>query len=174
MSGKIHGDVAELQRLFGGVRLGAAHHGAQPRGELAQAERLGDVVVGAAVETAHPVGLLAARGQHDDRQGAGLRRAADLATNLDPRDQRQHPVEQYDVRPVLGDAHQRFFAIRGLADLETLLFEVVAQQGDERRLILDDQHERLGHASVRPGFGSSRLELSPFGRFCVSGVPCTR
>ena len=40
-----------------------------PRGELAGAERLGDVVVGAGPEAGLDVGLLGPRGQQDDRAG---------------------------------------------------------------------------------------------------------
>ena len=174
MSREVHRHLAELQCLLGGVGLGAAHHRAQSSAQLAQAERLWNVVVGAAVEPAHPVRFLAARGQHDDRERARLRRATDLAADFDAGNQRQHPIEQHDVGFALGNAHQRLFAVARLGDLETVLFEIVAQQGDERRLVFDDQDERAGHAWVRPGDTISRDELSPFGRFWVNGVPCTR
>ena len=53
-------------------RLGAPQERADPRQQLRHRERLGDVVVGAGREAAHAVALLAARGQHDDRQALGL------------------------------------------------------------------------------------------------------
>jgi hypothetical protein len=48
----------------------AAGDGADPRHQLAQPERLDDVVVGAELEQDHPVDLLAARRHHDDRHVA--------------------------------------------------------------------------------------------------------
>ena len=79
------------------------------------------------------------------------------------------------VGPALGDPQQRLLAIAGLGDREALLFEVVAQHRDERRFVLDDQDERLSSVlCARSGAMTSRLDLSPFGRASVSGVPCTR
>src|SRR3712207_8541604 len=55
------------------------------RSELAHAERLHDVVVGADLEALHPVYLLAARRQHDDGHVAqavlGPQAAADLGAD---------------------------------------------------------------------------------------------
>jgi hypothetical protein len=45
----------------------AADHGADPRQQLARLERLGDVVVGAALEPADPVVGFDPRRDHDDR-----------------------------------------------------------------------------------------------------------
>ncbi len=171
--GQVHRQVGVFQHLLRGVGPGPPDHRAQPRHQLARAERLDDVVVGAAVEAAHPVGLLGARGQHDDRHRPGRGCAADLPAHLDPRDQRQHPVEQHRIGLALGDAQQRLLAVGRLADRKPLAFEVVAQQRDERRFVLDDEHQRLHCGGARSGARTSRLDLSPFGRAAVSGVPCT-
>src|SRR5438270_13185204 len=93
VSGKIHDDVGKAQMFLRRVVGGAAHDGTDTRYQLGWAERLRHVIVGAAVEATNSVALLAARGQHDDRQAAQLGRPANLAADLDPRDQRQHPVE---------------------------------------------------------------------------------
>src|SRR6266404_3163461 len=97
MGYEIHGKIGEAQHLLGARRLGAAHHGAQSRDQLGWAERLDDVVVGAAVETAHAVALFAARRQHDDGYRARGGSATDLPAHLDAGDERQHPVKQDDV-----------------------------------------------------------------------------
>ena len=55
-----------LARLADGA-LGVPEGHAKPGEQLADAERLGDVVVGAGVERRDLVGLLAARREHDDR-----------------------------------------------------------------------------------------------------------
>ena len=71
-----------------------AEHRVDAQRELARAERLGHVVVGADLEADHPVGLLAQRGQHDDRDVALLPQPA---AHLDAVDARQHQVEHDEV-----------------------------------------------------------------------------
>ena len=63
-------------RRLVGRRPGPAQHRLQARDELARAERLGHVVVGAGLERAHLLVLLADRGEHDDRHLASTRAAA--------------------------------------------------------------------------------------------------
>ena len=60
-------------------RRGTAQRRLQPGDELPRAERLGDVVVGARLQRAHLVVLVADRGQHHDRHLAPL---ADRAAHL--------------------------------------------------------------------------------------------
>ena len=63
----IHPEVAVAQGR--GVRwVAAGADRAQAGGQLGEAERLGQVVVGARVEAVHPVRDVMARGEHDDRQ----------------------------------------------------------------------------------------------------------
>ena len=62
------------------ARRWAAGHGADARHQFAEAERLGDVVVGAQLETEHAIELLGASGEHDDGcLGAGSQVAAHVA-----------------------------------------------------------------------------------------------
>ena len=63
-----------------GLRAGAAQQGAHARQQLARAEGLGQVVVGAELQPHHAVGLFGAAGEHQDRQRRVLsrRRARDL------------------------------------------------------------------------------------------------
>ena len=82
------------------------------------------------------------------------------------------------IHVVEGDAQQGLLAIGRRIDRKSLAFEIVAQHRDERHLVFDDQDERLHRAPAWPGGRSgattSRLDLSPFGRACSSGMPCTR
>jgi len=74
-----------------------------------------------------------------------------LPAYLDPRHPGQHPVEQNYIRLALGDSRQRLFAVGGFADGEAFLLEVVAQQRDDRDLVIDDEDERLhGLSPPRP------------------------
>ncbi len=140
---QVHDDVGVGKRLVGQRGPDAAQHGADTRHQLGRRERLGDVVVGAGVEAAHAIALLTARRQHDDRQVGGGGLAAQLPANLDPRHQRQHPVEQDEIGRVVLHRGERLLAVIGDRDVEACLLEVVAQQLDQCGLVLDDQHARL-------------------------------
>ena len=65
------------------------------RHQLARGEGLGDIIVGAGLQAAHAILLLAARGQHDDRHIGGVGHAAQPAAHLDPGQALDHPVEQH-------------------------------------------------------------------------------
>src|ERR1700730_8087174 len=171
---EIHRHVGEMEHLIHGARLGSPDHRAQSGDELTRAERLDDIVVGAAVEPAHSVALFAARRQHYHRQRTGLGCPPNPTAYLDPGDERQHPVEQHDIRFALGDLDERLLAVGGFADLKALFLEVVAQQHHKRRFILDDKDDRLAHSALRAGLTISRFDWSPFGRASVRGVPWTR
>ena len=143
MRHQVHLEIGVAQHAVFRLLLGAPDHGAHPRDQLVRAERLDDIVVGAAVQTANPVALLAARGQHDDRQRAGRRRPPDLPAYFETRDVRQHPIEQHRVGPALGDAQQRLLAVGRLVNGETLALQIVAQHRDKRCLVFDDQDNRF-------------------------------
>ena len=81
-----------------GRRAAGAQHRADAKDQLADAERLDDVVVGAQLEADHAIDLLALCGQHHDRRLAGAcLAAADPAADLGARDVGQHQVQQNDV-----------------------------------------------------------------------------
>ena len=104
---------------------------AQAREELGEAERLGDVVVGAGVETHHDVGLFAARGEHDDREplvacpeGPADREAVEVG---------QRQVEEHDVDgPARGN--EGVVTVRDMGDVEPFAFQ--------------RSQERLGYSEV--------------------------
>ena len=133
---------------------GAAQHRAHPRDQLARAEGLGDIVVGAAVEAAQLVAFLAARGQHDDGHAARFRHAPQLPADLDAGEQRQHPVEQHQVRLLLARQQQRLLAVARFGHAEAFALEVVAQQRHQRRLVLDHEDQSETSPSSPPLFAA--------------------
>src|SRR6478672_10243432 len=78
----VHLDVGITELLASQRRADAAQNRADPGHELARAERLGHIIVGARVEAADTVALLAARSQHHDRNIGGCRAAAQASTDL--------------------------------------------------------------------------------------------
>ena len=72
-------------------RAGAAQQGPQARLQLADIERLDEVVVGARVEPVDAVRDRVARGQHQDRDA--IARPAQLAADLEPVDARHADIE---------------------------------------------------------------------------------
>ena len=142
MGRQVHHQAAIGQYVTRGRRLGPPQHRPHPRHQLAGAERLGDVVVGADLQSAHAVRLLAARRQHDDRLAARGGLAPDLPAHFEPGDERQHPVEDDQVRLAFLDRRQPFLAVDGDRHAVALFFEVVAQQLDQCRLVFDNQNMR--------------------------------
>src|SRR3954453_1610337 len=139
----IEADVADLDRrvLVGGRgrrgrRGGAAQHGADAGGDLAGAERLDDVVVGAELEADHAVGLLAPGGQHDDRH---LRVAPDLAGDVVARAVGEHEVEQDEVRADGRRLLERGGGGAGHLEMEALAREGLGEGLRDGRLVLDQE-----------------------------------
>ena len=120
-------------------RVAPAEHGAHARRQLARREGLGDVVVGAELEPDDPVGLFAARRQHDHGQ---------VAARPDPPAQRQpvgagqHHVEDDEVGWAAFDQLPRGVAVARLDRVKAVALEVAGDNVAHDRLVVDDQHRR--------------------------------
>ena len=151
MTGQVHFDIAIHQSLVV-AWLRAAQHGAHAGHQFARTERLGDVIVGAGIQAAHPVAILTTRGQHDDGHVTGALIAADPPAHLDPRQRRQHPIQQDQVRRFLNNHQDRFFTVNRFGDSVALALKVVTKHGDQGRFVFDDQNMLvdIGHGSFSP------------------------
>ena len=159
------------------LRIGAAQQRAHAGEQFRHRERLDDVVVGAGSEPAHLLALLAARGEHDDRQLAGFRPRAQPAAQLDAGQARQHPVEHHQVGAALLQPSIGLVAARGGLNLVALGLEIVAEQHGERLFVLHDQDARV-HGFVpwrirylSPARSAAMVVVSPFGLCSVIGRP---
>jgi hypothetical protein len=160
--GRVESHVAQPQRRRAGSRAGAAtQQRRDPRRELAHAEGLGQVVVGAHPQAHDHVRLLVAGGEHEDEHGTcGLHLAADLVAVQSG----QHEVQDDEVgghRPAQRDSGR---AVPG--DLDPV--PVGAQAGGDGirdgRLVLDEDDGR-GAAIIGIGHdGEARPATSGSGR----------
>ena len=136
VGGRVEPEVADLEL---GRPLGRRPAGErpQPREQLAEGERLDEVVVGARVETLDPVLDRVARGQHQHRRPDAA--GAQLAAGGEAVDPRQHHVEDDRVVGRRAGHPERLLAGRGEIGRMALLAEAAHEQAAELRLVLDDQ-----------------------------------
>ncbi len=109
------------------------------RRELLRGERLGEVVVGAGLQTGDHVVRVGAGRHHHDRHVA---RAAQVAAQLEAVDARQHDVDQHDVaRLTLEEDDRRLAAVR-LVDRPALVLERQLDRGADALVVLNGQNPR--------------------------------
>jgi hypothetical protein len=120
--------------------------------ELAEREGLGQVVIGAAVETGDPILHRVPCGEHEDGRPAAA--VADPAADLEAVHVRQHDVQDDHVVGVLGRGPDRVGASRRDVDGVGLLLEPALEEAGHLQLVLDDQdphRPRLSSAPVGAG-----------------------
>jgi hypothetical protein len=131
--------------VAGGRRLDAPHHGANPRHQLAGAERLGHVVVRAELEAGDTIGFTGPRGEHDDRHIAG---PAQCARDIEPVRLRQCQVEHHEIGPAPGDLAERIGAVCGGHDVEPGALQVIPHEPQDLGLVVDDENALHGRVIV--------------------------
>jgi hypothetical protein len=103
-------------------------------------ERLDEVVVGAGAKATDLLLHLALRGEHDDRDVAGVALfLADLRRDLVAVELGQHDVEQDQGRRLLSPQPEALGAVRGGDDVVALLLEGVLQQALDVGIVVDDE-----------------------------------
>src|SRR5262249_27108261 len=118
--------------------------------------------------------FFAARSQHDDRQRPRCLARPEAPAELDPRDARQHPVEEDEVGDIFAQPGLGFVAALDRIDGVALRLEAIAKHQRERLFVLDD-HDAWGHVAHARLYSTEVIdEVSFFGRSSVSGVPLIR
>ncbi|MNR25185.1 hypothetical protein D3C85_1423190 [compost metagenome] len=139
--GVVHHQRTELQApLFFRHRfrrLAASQQRLDARQQQARAHRFAHVVVGAQVEAEDLVGIVAARGEHQDRAVITI---ADLAANAQAVFTGQHQVEDHQVRLFLDDARRRQGAVALDRHAQAIGFQVVAGQFGQTLVVLHNQY----------------------------------
>ena len=122
------------------ARRNPAQGGTQPREELAHAERLRDVVVGARVERGDLVALGFARGEDHDRH---LGPTAETGDHVETGDVGESEVEDDEIGAVAGRELQRDLAGTGRVDVVAAGAEVGDERAQDLGFVVDDEHS--GH-----------------------------
>ena len=131
--------LEELVRGRDLLAVGAPHDRTDARHELARAEGLGDVVVGAELEAEHAIHLGRLRGQHDDRKTLRRLGHPEPAADLEAVGAGQHEVEHEEGRALLGDLREGGLAGLRFAHGVTVLLQVEADELPDVLLVLDDE-----------------------------------
>jgi len=108
--------------------------------QLARAERLDHVVIGAHPQPANAVGLFAPSGEQNDRHG-GRGVATQATTDLDSVHARQHDVQDDQVWRAIAIERdcQSADPVGGRNDAEPLTDQVALEHVDDDRFVVNDQ-----------------------------------
>ncbi|MNJ42522.1 hypothetical protein D3C77_374930 [compost metagenome] len=126
---------------------GPAQQGLDARQQLARAEGFAQVVIGAQLQANHPVGLIGAGGQHDDRHLCQTPMLAHPATEAEAVFIGQHDVEDHQVPLAALQGLAKAAPVGRGSDLETGAAEVGVQQLANLLIVIDHQY-RLTHALI--------------------------
>ena len=125
----------------------AAGHGEHAGLQLADAEWLREVVVGAAFEADDGVGLAVARGEHQDRRLDVRARGPQRPTDGDTVEPGQHHVEDEQVEACPARTLQGGAAVGLFLDVEARKAEVQLQQFTNGDIVF--HHERTSSVDLR-------------------------
>ncbi|SVJ78705.1 Uncharacterised protein [Klebsiella pneumoniae] len=145
--GEVHLQRADRHRRLRAFALRRlAQQDAHAGEELLDAERLGHVVVGAAIQGQY---LLALAGAHRQHQHRHLRPFAQVAKDVLAVAVRQAEVEHHQVRPVQRGLGQPLFAGAGLEHPVALGIEADTEELADLRFVVDQQDAvlQLGHGT---------------------------
>ena len=163
-------DRLRPRRRARAVELAAAQLGADPAEQLADRERLGDVVVGADLEPDDLVDLGVLGGQQDDRHRAA---GADVATDVEAAAAGHHDVEDQQVVPglVVAELLVGVLTVDRERDVEALLLERVADRVAHRGLVVGDQDAPAAQAAITPPGSGPAWRPADGPRMCCPPPP---
>ena len=137
----IDAQMVELENLLElGVGFSAPEKKLDAGEKFAWAERLGDVIVGAGFEGRDEVVFATARGEHDDGQALKQRVLTGFGEKLEAGAAGKDGVEEEDVGRGLFQGGAAGEAVGCIDDLETGLFELVADEHNNAGVVFDDEN----------------------------------
>jgi hypothetical protein len=129
----------------GDIPLAPPQHGPHSGQELADRERLSEVVVGTEIEGLDAVVFLALRRHHDHGHRITLPQFFEQVRAVEPG---QHQVEEDQVESLaVGDLEPRH-AVGGLEDMAVLLSQALRDGKPGGLVVLDDQNSRCCHRAT--------------------------
>src|SRR5207302_546638 len=149
---RIEHDVADVERGVLVAQLGATDQRVHARQQLRQIERLGEVVVGAALEALHPRLQLVARREQEHRREHAAR--AHLGHDAEAVAAGQHDVEHDAAEAATQRLLERPVAGGGLGDAVALFAEGLAQETPQVAVVFD---QVPGVLAVTVGYAGGRL-----------------
>ena len=132
--------------------LPPAQHRTDACQKLSQAERLGDVIVGAEFEADHPVDLVAPMARGDDHGNIGVR--PDLAKQVETVFLAESQVQDYDAGILIDEQTSHLSAPGGRDGADIVLLQVIDDQVPHCTVVFDHEARRLaafdGGVLLRP------------------------
>ncbi|CDJ99736.1 Transcriptional regulator (modular protein) [Microbacterium sp. C448] len=152
--------------LFVGLH-GAAEDGLDARDDLVEAERLGDVVVTAGVQTLDLVFGLVLGGQ--EQNGGGVAGASQALGDAEPVHIGQHDVEHDQIGLFFENGRDRLSPVRDGPDLKAGEAQARDQEIADVRLIVYDEDARCSHYPIIPTGAMHPLNPALIGAFGARG-----
>src|SRR5688572_30462858 len=117
--------------------LRAADDGFDTADQLARAEGLGDVIVGAKLQATHPVILLALCSEHDHGHIAAL---PDGLQHFEPVEVGHHYIQQNQIGSDIAQFLNGLLTVEGLRDLESIMLQVHTDETHHALLIIHHEN----------------------------------
>ena len=137
---KIHLQIAERKHgFYRRWRLRPPQHRLDSGSEFAGAEGLGNVIVGANLESDHLVDLVGSRSQEDDRYGFRVPIGLQLFANFLSGEPWQHHIQQNQIRPVSSCRQQARSPVAISLNRKAFLSQVVSHQVLNIRVVFNQE-----------------------------------
>lgn len=137
---EIEDEGADAELGDGAVWGDATEHRTESCKQFAGSERFREVIVGADLETNHPIGLVPFCGQHHN---GDVRAEAEAPEHLEAVDAGEHDVEDHGVDRLGGKPGEPRFAVGRCDDDDAVPREVLLDEGAETDVIVNQQD--FGH-----------------------------
>src|SRR5688500_4190999 len=162
MLGPVDGDLADIDDIVSQrPRSGAPEYRLDPQHKLSGTERFRQVIVGAKREPAKAIGLVTPCREHKHRYLARCLVSSQRLEHIEPRKAGEHEIEYDQRRELTLGLFQRFAPMGGCRYLKSGLCQVIGDERDDIRLIVDDEDSLaswgLLHDQTSPTHGGTSM-----------------
>ena len=139
--------------------LGAAQQRFHARDQLARAERFGDVIIGAELESDHAIGFFALRRENQNGQAIQADVLANFLADFQAGKFRQHQIKNQKIGRRFANLRQAGGAVAAGRHLIAVLFQVVTHQLDNVFVVFD--YQNTFHLGSSRGIADTIRERGP-------------